>query len=153
MTRTEPEPLSAASGIPIACIPGVFTTEQRAAHMELCVDAIVRWPMRRQEVSDGYLFEYEGTEERFLALARWAAAEHKCCPWACYSVEMGPFAGQKPGTIRVRVRATDEGTAFLRTCYEYVEKLQGARPPDSLFQSDKITVEDVRREVGRCVGC
>ena len=153
MTRTEPEPLRVASQIPIACIPAVFTKEQRAAHLELSVDAIVRWPVRREELSDGYLFEYEGTEERFLTLARWAAGEHQCCPWACYSVEMGPFADQKRGTIRVRVRATEEGTAFLRTCYEYVEKLQGAPPPDSLFHSDKITAEDVRREVKRCARC
>src|SRR5438552_13136471 len=133
MMRTEPEPMSVASQIPIACIPGVFTKEQRAAHLELSVDAIVRWPVRRQALSDGYLFEYEGTEERFLALARWAAGEHQCCPWASYSIEMAPFADQKPGAIRVRVRGTEEGVAFLRTCYQYVEKLQGEAPPDSLF--------------------
>lgn len=153
VTRGEPEPLSLASQIPIACIPAVFTKEQRAVHLDLSVDAIARWPLRRQELPDGYLFEYEGNEERFLALARWAAGEHQCCPWASYSVEMGPFTAQKPGAIRVRVRATEEGTAFLRTCYEYVEKLQGARPPDSLFQSDKITPDDVRREIERCAGC
>jgi hypothetical protein len=152
-TPSEPGALGLASQIPIACIPAVFTREERAAHLELSFDAIVRWPLRRQELPDGHLFEYEGNEERFLALARWAAGEHRCCPWASYSVEMAPFAGPKPGTLRVRVRATDEGTAFLRTCYEYVEKLQGARPPDSLFQAERITPDDVRREMERCAGC
>ena len=125
VTRREPEPLNLASEIPIACIPGVFTNEQRMAQMESSIDAISRWPLRRHELADGYLFEYEGNEERFLALARWASGEHRCCPWASYSIEMAPFADQKPGSIRVRVRATEKGVAFLRSCYEYVEKLTG----------------------------
>jgi hypothetical protein len=136
-----------ASTIPIACIPGVFTKEQRAAHLELSIDALVRWPSAKHEVADGYVFEYQGDEGRFLALARWVSGEHQCCPWASYSVEMDPFSDGKPGAIRVRVRATEEGRAFLRACYAYVEKLQGRRPPDSLLDSAQITPEDVRREI------
>lgn len=148
-TETDPEPLSLASGIPIACNPTVFTKEQRSAHLALSVEAIVRWPARRQVLADGFLFEYEGDEERFLALARWAAAEHRCCPWASYTVEMGPF-DRNPGTVRVRVRASDEGRTFLKTCYEYVEKLGGDRPPDHLFRgTEKITWEQVAQEIAR----
>lgn len=154
--RGEPEPLAVASDIPIACLPGVLTKEQRVAQMDLSIDAISRWPLRRQQLADGYLFEYEGNEERFLELARWAAGEHRCCPWASYSVEMAPFIDQKPGTIRVRVRATDEGVMFLRTCYEYLEKLRGSPLGDTAFSPDRtapITPAEVRRELERCHGC
>src|SRR5437667_57596 len=156
VTRGEPEPLKLTSEIPIACIPGVFTREQRVAQMEISIDAISRWPLRRHELADGYLFEYEGDEERFVALARWASGEHRCCPWASYSIEMAPFADQMPGNIRVRVRATEEGVAFLRTCYQYVEKLQGGASPNSLFNPDRtapITPGEVERELERCGGC
>jgi hypothetical protein len=152
-TPAEPEPLGVTSAIPIACIPNVFTEAERAAHFALAVDALVRWPVARRAVPDGYVFEYRGDEDRFGALARWAAGEHRCCPWAAYSVEMGPFEAGQPGTIRVRVRATAEGVAFLATCYEYVEKLGGVPPSDSLFRSERITPDDVRRELGRCAGC
>jgi hypothetical protein len=128
----------------------VFAKPQRAAHLALSLDAIVRWPRSRQELPDGFLFEYDGNEERFLELARWVSAEHRCCPWACYSVEMGPFSGDTPGTIRVRVRGTDEGKAFLKICYEYAETLGGVQPPDSIFESRTITRETVPREADRC---
>ena len=62
--------------------------EQRSQHLDLSTDALVRWPRSRSELPDGYLFQYEGDEERFVTLARWAAAEHRCCPWAAYSVQM-----------------------------------------------------------------
>jgi hypothetical protein len=154
--RPEPEPLGLASDIPIVCIPGVFTKDERVAQMDLSVAAISRWPLRRQELADGYVFEYEGSEERFLALARWAAGEHRCCPWASYSVEMAPFMDQKPGTIRVRVRAADEGVKFLRTCYRYIETLRDSSPTETPFSPDRttpITPAEVQRELERCSGC
>jgi hypothetical protein len=152
-TPKEPEPIGVTSAIPIACVANVFTEPERAAHFELAVDALVRWPLARHAVSDGYVFEYRGDEERFGALARWVSGEHRCCPWAAYSVEVGPFAAGQQGALRVRVRASEEGVAFLATCYEYVERLGGALPPDSLFHSERVTPEDVRRELGRCAGC
>jgi hypothetical protein len=145
--------MEVASAIPIACIPSVFTREQRAAQLEMSFDAVVRWPVARHETPDGFVFEYRGNEERFLALARWASGEHLCCPWACYAVEMGPFTGGGAGVIRVRVRATAEGVAFLRSCYAYAEKLRGVRPPDALFDAETITPGDLERQGGRCAGC
>lgn len=119
--------------IPIACDPHVFSEADRAAHFDLCTEALVRWPTAREDLPDGYLFLYQGSEERFLALSRWAAAEHRCCPWASYSVEMGPFERGQLGTIRVRVTARPEGKAFLTTAYQYLEKLRGEPPPESIM--------------------
>lgn len=156
VTRREPEPLKVVTDIPIACIPGVFTKEARVAQMAMSVDAISRWPLRRRALPDGYLFEYEGDEDRFLELARWVSGEHRCCPWASYSIEMVPFAEHEPGALRVRVRATGEGVAFLRTCYAYVERMVGGAPPDPLFNSDRtepITPGEVLGALERCDGC
>jgi hypothetical protein len=111
------------SQIPVACDPGVFSSEQRAQHLDLSTDVLVRWPQRRLELPDGYLFEYEGDEDRFLTLARWAAAEHRCCPWASYAVEMDAFSSTG-GALRVRVTATAEGKAFLADAYRNLEPRQ-----------------------------
>jgi hypothetical protein len=119
--------------IPIACDLHVFSEADRAAHFDLSTEALVRWPTEREELPDGYLFSYQGSEERFLALSRWAAAEHRCCPWAAYSVEMGPFEPGRLGTIRVRITAPPEGKAFLTSAYEYLGQLQGERPPESIM--------------------
>src|SRR5262245_23441379 len=113
------------SEIPIACVPTALSIEERAVHVALSIDTIARWPARREELPDGYLFEYQGDEQRFLALARWVAGEHRCCPWASYSVAMEPFVAPATGTIRLRVTTSAEGAAFLKTCYQHAETLAG----------------------------
>ena len=66
MEQPEQPPLAGTLSIPVACDPRVFTRAERAEHLALCVDVLVRWPKRRIELDDGYLFEFEGDEERFL---------------------------------------------------------------------------------------
>jgi hypothetical protein len=139
--------------IPVACDPRVFSREQRAQHLDLSTDALVRWPRSRSELPDGYLFQYEGDEERFVALARWAAAEHQCCPWAAYSVQMGAFAGGR-GAIEVRVTATSEGKEFLAAAYRYLEELDGASPPESIMDGQgKITRKTILDRIKAGCGC
>ena len=121
--------------IPVACDPRVLSREERSQHLDLSTDALVRWPRSRTELPDGYLFQYEGDEARFVALARWAAAEHRCCPWAAYSVQMSAFAAGT-GAIEVRVIATLEGKEFLATAYRYLEELDGASPPESIMHGE-----------------
>jgi len=124
--------------VPVVCSPQVLSKAERAAHFDLCVDALVRRPLERLELPDGYLFQYEGDEQVFLLLARWAATEHRCCPWASYSVEMSPFGGTA-GRIRLRVTATDEGKQFLTVAYRYLEELRGEIPPESVFDARELT--------------
>jgi hypothetical protein len=131
----------------------VFTREQRAGHLDLSTDVLVRWPRRRSELPDGFLFQYQGDEERFVALARWAAAEHRCCPWASYSVEMSPFSGG-PGALQVRVTATPEGKDFLTAAYRYLEELDGATPPESIMDPEgKITRRTILDRIKGACGC
>lgn len=112
--------------IPIACDTQVFVSQEDAARqLALNFDVLLRWPKSRQELPDGYLYQYEGNEELFVTLARYAANEHRCCPFATYSVEMGPFSGGKPGSIQLRITAGAEGKAFLTDALAYAEELFG----------------------------
>jgi len=154
MEQPEQPPLAGTLSVPVACDPRVFTRAERAEHLALCVDVLVRWPKRRIELDDGYLFEFEGDEERFLVLARWAAAEHRCCPWGSYSVEMGPFAAGARGEIRVKVRSTREGKEFLAAAYQYLKELGGAAPPEAIMDAkEKLTVRSLVQRLKESCGC
>jgi hypothetical protein len=89
-----------------------------------------------------------------MILARWAAAEHRCCPWAVYSVELSPFADGKGGEIQVRLRGTDEGKAFLTVAYQYLAALGGAAPPESIMDSkEKLTRDTFLHKLKAGCGC
>jgi hypothetical protein len=130
----------------------VFSKDQRTEHHELSRNVIVRWPARREELEDGYLFHYEGNEERFLAIAQWASSEHRCCAWASFSIEMDPFSSDKPGAIRLRMRGGAEGKALLTDAFTLLEG--DARAEMFLNPTGKITPEAFARakRTGGC-GC
>jgi hypothetical protein len=145
--------VSAREGdIPIACDPLVFSKDQRTEHHELSRNVVVRWPVKREELEDGYLFHYEGNEERFLAIAHWASSEHRCCAWASFSIEMDPFSSEKPGAIRLRMRGGAEGKALLKDGFALLEGDQRAEM--FLNPTGKITPEAfaAAKRAGGC-GC
>jgi hypothetical protein len=137
------DPVSTASHIPIACDPRVFTQEQRAAHVELAANVLLRWPKSRQELEDGYLFEYEGDEQQFLDVARWAASEHRCCPWATFSLQMLPFAAGEPGKIMFRYQGGSEGKAVIDAALQLFASDNLDLEP-FLQGRDKLTLESFR---------
>jgi hypothetical protein len=152
--RTEVPGGGARAGeLAVACRPSALPKEQRVSHLELSRQAVLHSPARRVELEDGFRFEYRGDEERFAALARWVAAEHRCCPWASYSVAMLPFA-DGDGQIQVTVTATPEGKAFLATAYAYLEQLRDAAPPASIMDSSgKLTRDTLLARLLRGCGC
>jgi hypothetical protein len=117
---TTSEPVDQTVPIPIACNPRVFTQDERAAHFALARDVLFDAPLRRDDLPDGFLFHYQGDELRFLAIARFVAGEHRCCPWASFAVEMDPFAGGAPGAIRLRFISGTESKAALAGMLEQV---------------------------------
>jgi hypothetical protein len=128
---------AAVNDIPVACDPLVFTKEERLAHLALAKDLLVRWPQRKEELEDGFLFHYEGDEDRFLALARWAADEHRCCPWGTYAVEAGPSVEGRPGALKLRWGGSREGKAFLADALKYLEDLGSGAPPVSILDPER----------------
>ncbi|MBW8888548.1 MAG: hypothetical protein JF616_12395 [Fibrobacteres bacterium] len=135
--RRQPASAAKTEAFPIACDPSVFPMEKRLEHVELAKDILLRWPKRKEELEDGYLFHYEGDEEMFLALARWAADEHRCCPWGAYAIEAGPSAAGKPGAIKLRWGGSQDGKAFLTDALKFMEDLGGDAPPESILNPDR----------------
>lgn len=118
-------PTSSSQEIPIACDPSVFTKEEREQHVRDCQRLLIELPLERQELQDGYLFHYQGSEESFVSLARWAAEEHRCCPWAQFSVDMEPFTQEVPGKVRMSMMGGVGGGAMLREALRDLESRGG----------------------------
>lgn len=111
----------ATNAVPVACDPFVFSSDERSAHHALAKDVILRLPSRREELSDGFRFHYQGDEELFLTLARWASSERRCCAWASFSVEMDPGPCNEPFAIRLSMRGGVEGKALLEEAFGLLE--------------------------------
>ena len=138
--------------IPIACDPRVFTKEERIAHVELASNVLLRWPKHRQELDDGYLFEYEGDEQLFLDVARWAASEHRCCPWATFSLQMLPFAQGDSGKLVFRYQGGSEGKAVLDAALQLFASENLDLEP-FLEGKDKLTLASFRPMTPAKKGC
>jgi hypothetical protein len=99
--------------IPIVCDPAVFSKEEREQHVRDCRKLLIELPLERRQLPDGYLFHYQGSEELFVSLARWAAEEHRCCSWARFSLEMEPFNQEVPGKVRLSMTGGTGSGALL----------------------------------------
>jgi hypothetical protein len=108
-----PETTTRDDDIPLACDLTVFTPEEREAHVALARQALLAWPDAREETPDGYLFHYQGDEARFLTLARFAAEEHRCCPWLRFSLQLAPALAGRPAGMRLGLHASAPGKAML----------------------------------------
>lgn len=150
--RKSPAP-AAAGGLPIACDPSVFPKEKRLAHLEQSKAVLLRLPLRKTETDTGFVFEYEGNEDRFLQLAQWLADEHRCCPWGSYAIEAGPSESGKPGIIRVRWGGSPEGKAFLSEALAHLESLGDAAPEGWLAAERKWTRESLPKKRQGACGC
>jgi hypothetical protein len=128
-----------ASEIPIACNLQVFSTEERGEHLALGMEVLFRLPTRMEELPDGFLFRYEGNEDLFLRIARFARNEHRCCPWAAFTVEMEPFAEGGAGAIRLRYIGGARGKPMLA---EAIKKLgEAASDPQVYARLEKACGE------------
>jgi len=99
--------------LPMVCDPLVFTKEERVAHVELARAVLIELPVRTEELADGYVFHHRAQETTFLAVARFAAEEHGCCPWAAYGVEIDPAPAGEPAPCRLRITGGAVGKALL----------------------------------------
>jgi hypothetical protein len=109
--------------VPVVCDTQVFTREQRASQLALGLDVLCRLPRKREELSEGYLFEYEGNEALFSKVAQFASNEHRCCPWIGFGVEMAPFPPGQAGLIWMRMTARDaEGKDFMQSSLRMLEE-------------------------------
>ncbi|MBN8616246.1 MAG: hypothetical protein J0L92_36990 [Deltaproteobacteria bacterium] len=109
--------------VPLACNPQVFSKTELDEAISLALDVIFRLPKTKQELPDGFLFEYQGNEELFLKVARFAYNEHRCCPWESFGIEMEPFAAGSDGVIRLRyLGGSEEGKALQAEAMKHLER-------------------------------
>lgn len=115
------------NGIPIACNLSVFSPEELEAHVSLALELLFQRPKHTQELPDGFLLEYEGSNALFMDLARFVYNEHRCCPWESFAIEMEPFLPDSQGTLRLRYTAGVEGKPILAEALEqFRDRLAGA---------------------------
>lgn len=129
--------------IPIACNPRVFSKAELDEAISLALEVIFRLPKSKQELPDGFLFEYQGNEEVFLKVARFVYNEHRCCPWESFAIEMEPFAAGSEGMIRLRyLGGSEEGKALQAEAMKHLEA--AAFDPDTRERL-KATLSDTSK--------
>ena len=116
--------------IPIACDPYAVTQHERAKALELGLNVIRRWPTKIEELTEGYLFHYQGDPQRWLELARFVNNETRCCPWASFALELDATEAGKPNSLRLRMTGPAEGKALLAQGFEYLEQHHAELQPE-----------------------
>ena len=84
-----PTPLR--QNIPLACDLAAIPAEEREAH-ELLVKQLFYQPVpKRQELPDGYAFQFRA--DQYPLVAAFIANERLCCPFFRFTLEVAPAQG------------------------------------------------------------
>lgn len=71
--------------IPIACVPGALTREQREQSAALRQSLAGRIDETREHET-GYEFRFTGAPEVFTRAAEWITLERRCCPFLVFDL-------------------------------------------------------------------
>lgn len=99
----------------IACDLTVFPSEKRISHEEQSL-SIVRNAKRIVELTDGYSFYHDYSDEAFTSIAKWATGESKCCPFFTFELALEPR--EKGYEIALRLRGSQEIKQFLKSGFK-----------------------------------
>ena len=98
---------TSATDLPIACsLPG----EEQIARGEVIAEDIFAGADRVDELPDGYAFRFLVTEDRIDRLARFIAAERRCCPFFTFELVFEPAEGP----VWLRLRGPEGVKEFIR---------------------------------------
>ncbi len=98
---------TSATELPIACsLPG----EEQIARGEVIAEDLFGGADRMDELPDGYAFRFAVTEDRIDRLARFIAAERRCCPFFTFELVFEPAEGP----VWLRLRGPDGVKEFIR---------------------------------------
>jgi hypothetical protein len=138
-------------GAAIACDPTVFSKEERIEHAALAENVLLRWPFKREETTQGYIFHYHASEAPFNEIAKWVIDEQRCCPWGTYALETSSSSDGKAG-IRLSWNGGAIGKPFLTDALQELEKSGGKGFEQFLNTQGKITRFQTKTEKSSC-GC
>jgi hypothetical protein len=80
---------SGESDAPIACDLGVFTADERNAHLERGLHVFsAMWELR--EEADGFVFAFEADPTLEKEVVSWIEGERRCCPFFRFELERIP---------------------------------------------------------------
>jgi hypothetical protein len=74
--------------MPIACDLTAIPAEEREAHERLAKQLLFEAIPKRQELSDGYSFQFRA--DQYPQLVAWIANERLCCPFLRFTLEVTP---------------------------------------------------------------
>ncbi len=96
-----------AMDLPIACsLPG----EEQIARGEMIAEDLFAGADRVDELPDGYAFRFAVTDDRIDRLARFIAAERRCCPFFTFELVFEPAEGP----VWLRLRGPEGVKEFIR---------------------------------------
>jgi hypothetical protein len=98
---------SAASALPLACVPGAIPAAERAEHFARLTRLFTTELRQRRTLPDGYAFRFDAAA--FDELARWITHERRCCPFLSVTIELAPA----DGAIWVRLAGPEGTREFL----------------------------------------
>ena len=98
---------TSVTDLPIACsLPG----EAQIARGEVIAEDLFAGADQVDELPDGYAFRFAVTEDRIDRLARFIAAERRCCPFFTFKLVFEPAEGP----VWLRLRGPDGVKEFIR---------------------------------------
>jgi hypothetical protein len=103
---------SGESDVPIACDLGVFTADERNAHLERGLQIFSAiWEFR--EEADGFVFAFEADPTLEKAVVSWIEGERRCCPFFRFELERIPS-----GRLSLRITGPAAAKEILRAGFE-----------------------------------
>ena len=101
-------PAQAPLEIPLACDLTAIPAEEREAHELLAKRLFVDAAPERQELPDGYAFQFRA--DQYPLLTAFVANERLCCPFFRFTLEVTP----EQGPLWLRITGGDGVKEFIR---------------------------------------
>jgi hypothetical protein len=98
---------TSATDLPIACS---LPAEKQVARGEVIAEDLFAGADRVDELPDGYAFRFPVTGDRIDRLARFIAAERRCCPFFTFELVFEPAEGP----VWLRLRGPEGVKEFIR---------------------------------------
>jgi hypothetical protein len=76
---------------PLACVPGAIPARERTAHFALLQRLFGESARRREKLSDGYRYRFDG--DALEGLTAFVMNERRCCPFLSFTLEIAPADG------------------------------------------------------------
>ncbi len=99
---------TSATELPIACS---LPEEEQIARGEVIAEDLFAGADQVDELPDGYAFRFAVTEDRIDRLARFIAAERRCCPFFTFELVFEPAEGP----VWLRLRGPEGVKEFIRS--------------------------------------